>query len=139
MLIDEIKGIDSSRRELRKFGFVMAGALAVIGGLLLWRGKSYYPYFFGCSLLLGVLGAALPSMLMPIQKAWMTLAVIMGWIMTRVILCVLFYVVLTPIALLMRLLGKDILDMKFGSDDSTSYWIPRQTDASEERDYERQF
>jgi len=139
MLIDEMKGIDSSRRELRKFGFVMAGALAVIGGLLLWRDKPYYMYFFGCSVLLAVPGALLPTILKPIQKAWMTLAVIMGWIMTRVILCVLFFLVLTPIALLMRLLGKDVLNMNFESGSSTSYWIPKQSDQSEERDYQRQF
>jgi hypothetical protein len=139
MLLDEIRGIDSSRRELRKFGFVMAGALAVIGGLLLWRGKPYYPYFFGCSVVFTALGALLPTVLLPIQKAWMTLAVILGWIMTRVILCVLFYLVLTPMGLLMRLFGKDILNMKMERDSASSYWIPRQTDESEERDYQRQF
>ncbi len=139
MLIDQIRRIDSSSRELRKFGFVMAGALAVIGALVLWRGRPYYVYFFGCSLLLAVFGAILPVVLMPIHKVWMTLAAILGWFMTRVILCVLFYLVLTPMGLLMRLFGKDILNMRFEPDRSSSYWVPKQAEPPEERDYQRQF
>ena len=138
MLIDEIKGIDSSRSELRKFGFIMAGALAVLWGILLYKDKAYCWYLFGGAFLPLLTGLFAPMILKPFQKVWMTIAIVMGWIMTRIILSILFYLILTPIGLIMRLLGKDILNMKLDAE-SPSYWIPRQTDISEKRDYEKQF
>ena len=139
MIIEEIKNIDSSPRELRKFALAMAIPLALIGAFLLWRGRGYYWYFFVASGLFICLGLLVPVVLMPLHKVWMTFAVIMGWFMTRVILCVLFFIVLTPMALLLKLLGKDLLDMKLDKDSSGSYWRVRSEDDSENRDYRKQF
>ncbi|UCG48054.1 MAG: hypothetical protein JSU94_21570 [Phycisphaerales bacterium] len=139
MLIDEIGDIKSTRGDLRKFGLTMAAALAVIGGFLLWRQKGYYPYLFCVSILLLLAGLLAPSALKPVQKIWMTLAVMMGWFMTRLILISLFYLVLTPTALLMRLLGKDMLDIRFQGDSRSSYWIAREARQPKKSDYEKQF
>ena len=139
MIIEEIKNIDSSTRELRKFALAMAVPLALIGGFLLWRGREYYWYFFIASGLFIFPGLLVPVVLTPLHKVWMTFSVIMGWFMTRVILCVLFFIVLTPMALLLKLLGKDLLDMKFEKDSSQSYWLARNDDDLENRDYRKQF
>jgi len=139
MIIEEIKNIDSSPRELRKFVWVMAISLAVIGALVLLFGRGYYWYFFVASGLFICLGLLVPVALMPLHKVWMTFGVIMGWFMTRVILCVLFFIVLTPMALLLKLLGKDLLDMKLDKDSSGSYWRVRSEDDLENRDYRKQF
>jgi hypothetical protein len=58
--------------------------------------------------------------------------------MTRVILTVLFYLVLTPIAVTARLFGKQFLDLSF-RDPKDSYWVLREKDSSKERNYEAQF
>jgi hypothetical protein len=63
----------------------------------------------------------------------------MGWLMTRAILSVLFFVILTPTALLLRLLGKDLLNMKFDRNSSQSYWLARSADQSQKPDYTKQF
>jgi hypothetical protein len=63
----------------------------------------------------------------------------MGWLMTRVILCILFFVILTPTALLLRLLGKDLLNMKFDRNSSQSYWLPRTSEDGKKADYTKQF
>lgn len=139
MIIEEIKNIDSSPRELRKFALAMAIPLALIGGFLLWRGREYYRYFFIASGLFICPGLLVPAVLMPLHKVWMTFSVIMGWFMTRLILCILFFVVLTPMALLMKLLGKDLLDMKFDKNASESYWLAREADESQKPDYTKQF
>jgi len=139
MIIEEIKNINSSPRELRKFALAMAIPLAAIGAFVLWRGRGYYWYFFVASSLFICPGLLVPVALMPLQKVWMTFAVIMGWFMTRVILCVLFFIVLTPMALLLKLLGKDLLDMKLDKDSSGSYWRVRSEDDLENRDYRKQF
>ncbi len=139
MLIDEIRDVKSTRSDLRKFALTMAAALAVIGGFLLWRQKGYYPYLFCVSILFLLAGLLVPSALKPVQKIWMTLAVILGWFMTRLILISLFYLILTPTALLMRLLGKDMLDTRFPAHPGSSYWIARKTQQPQKSDYEKQF
>ena len=84
------------------------------------------------------LGLVTPSLLKPIQKVWMSLAIVIGWFVTRVILTVLFYLVVTPIGLVAKLSGKRFLDINFdrGVD---SYWIPRETTKFNKRSYENQF
>ena len=139
MIIQEIRKIDSSVRELRKFAFVMGIPLALIGGFLLWRQKNYCWYFFAASAFFVLAGLLVPVVLKPLHKVWMTFSIIMGWLMTRVILCVLFFVVLTPTALLLRLLGKDLLNVKFQRNSAQSHWLPRQTSQSQKPDYTKQF
>ena len=67
----------------------------------------------------------------------MTFAVILGWIMTRVILSIVFYFILTPIGLITRLMGNDFLAMK--KVESSSYWNHRNSDLETNQDYEKQF
>ena len=139
MFIEEIKNINSSPRELRKFALAMAIPLALIGGFLLWRRRDYYWYFFAASGLFVCPGLVVPVLLMPLHKIWMTFSIIMGWFMTRLILSILFFLVLTPTALLLRLLGKDLLNMEFKKDSSESYWLARERDDSKKPDYTKQF
>ncbi len=138
MIIEEIKNIKSGKRELRKFGIVVGIVLGLLGVLFLWRGKDTYSYFLILSAAFLILGLAVPILLKPIHKVWMTLAELLGWLMTRVILSVLFYLVVTPIGLLARLSGKDFLDSKFDRN-ANSYWIPKGTVKFEKSNYERQF
>jgi len=139
MIIEEIRKIDSSIRELRKFAFVMGVPLALIGGFLLWRQKDYYWHVFAASGAFVCAGLLVPVVLKPLHKVWMTFSIVMGWFMTRVILFVLFFLILTPTALLLRLLGKDLLNMKFDRNSSQSYWLPRQKGESRKPDYTKQF
>lgn len=135
--IEEVRNIKSGKKELRSFGFTVGGVFALLGIILLWRGKETgWVFIVGGSPLLA-LGALKPSLLKPLQKAWMTLAMAMGWVMTRVILTVVFYLVLTPIGLLVKLSGKDLLDLKFELS-SSSYWRRREKGA-QQTDCEKQF
>ena len=68
---------------------------------------------------------------------WMVFAAILGWIMTRVILSLVFYLIITPIGLLTKLLGEDFLALKRG--DSDSYWNYRDSAEELNQDYEKQF
>ena len=137
-MIEEIKNIKSGRRELRQFGITVGIVLGLLGCFFIWRQKEWCYYFIIISFVFLLLGLVLPLLLKPVHKVWMTLAIFMGWCMTGVILGVLFYLVVTPIGLLMRLCGNDFLDRKF---DSTvqSYWVQRKAVKSEKRNYENQF
>lgn len=123
---------------MRKFGITVGILLGLLGGLFLWREREYYCYLLILSAVFLFLGIVVPISLGPIHKVWMTLAVLLGWIMTRAILIVLFYLVVTSIGLLMRLFGKDFLNLKF-DEDADSYWISKEKVKFKKSDYERQF
>lgn len=139
VIAQELAAVKSGRRDLRKFGITMAIALAVVGLLFLWRDKgtvTIYPLALAALFLF--FGVALPAVLRPIQKGWMAFAIVLGWVMTRVILVVLFFVGITPIALIARLSGKRFLDLGFDAKAPT-YWQRRpKPDHGRER-YESQF
>jgi hypothetical protein len=115
--------VKKSNRELRNFGLVMAGALAVIGALTFWRGQNLWAVLWGLAGLFLVGGLVWPRGLAPVEWLWMKVAHYMGQFMTRVILILTFYLIMTPLGLLKRLFGKDTLNLKFEKSGST-YWTP---------------
>lgn len=139
MIVEEIKNIRSGKKELRKFGITMGTVIGIIGGLLFWREKTYYIYFLGVSFAFFLFGIAIPFILKPIHKFWMGLAVLMSWVMTRVILSILFYFGITPISFLARLFGKDFLGLKFNKNNKSSYWILKERKKLERESYEKQY
>lgn len=138
VITEEIKNIKSGKKELWKFSLVIGIFLGLLGGLSLWRSSGHYRWLLGVATAFLLVGFIRPMLLKPIYKVWMTLAILMGWVMTRIILSVLFYLIVTPIGLSMRLLGKDFLDLEL-SDEVDSYWIPREETRKDRSDYERQF
>ena len=122
----EIKALDTSSKEIRKFGLVIAIALGVIGSFVYVKFGNFdvVGWLWGIGLLFLILGFILPSVLRPVYRIWMLLAYFIGGIVSRVILTVLFYVVLTPTGLVLRLFGKDVLDQRFEKD-RESYWIKK--------------
>src|SRR3989344_4718326 len=135
-LLKEIKEIQSSKTDLRKFGYTIGIAFVLLGGYFLWRGKSFALYVLSLAAILLLFGFMAPTWLKPIQKAWMTLALLLGWVMTRVILAIVFYLVITPIGLVLRLTGKDFMNRSFPGKEA-SYWLDHAERVKE--DYERQF
>lgn len=138
MILNEIKQIDSSNEALKKFGITMAVVFAALGLVLYYYGKEYYFYFLSAAAFFGAFGLALPKILLPFHKIWMSLAVVLGFIMTRLILSVLFYLVFTPMSLIAKLVGKEFLDEKIDKNAST-YWHYRERKEYNKVDTEKQF
>ena len=133
----EIKSVDTSKKALRSFGWVVGGVLVVIAAVGWWRNDfaltTATTVLSGLGAALTVLGLTTPLVLKPVYRVWMALAVVLGFVMTRVILMVVYYLVMTPIGLVMRLLGKDPLDRR-PDPGAASYWIERTyPDDSKER------
>ena len=137
-MIEEIKNIKSEKSDLRKFGITVGLFLIVIAGFLFWRGKESFEILLVSGLVLCVLGFTMPVVLNPIYWVWMILATILGWIMTRVILSLLFYVVISPIGMFSRLSGNKFIDLKWDKSKG-SYWNARTTKQRKNEDYESQF
>ena len=134
-MIEEIKNIKANKKEIRKFGFLIGGALVVIAIFLLWKGSSYYHLVFIIGAIFIILGFFIPIVLKPVYIIWMTFATILGWIMTRVILVVLFYLIVTPIGLIAKIFGVKFLDLSWNKN-VNSYWNKRDKKVS---DIEKQF
>ena len=77
-------------------------------------------------------------MLKPFFLIWMIFATILGGLMTRLILSLVFYLILTPIGLILRIFRKQFLELEWNKTDST-YWNYRSTDVLETEKYEKQF
>lgn len=128
----------SSRSELRKFGLTVGAAFAVLGTISWWRGHEIPPrVLWTLGVLLFVPGLLFPGVLGPVQRAWMKFALVLGHFNTRIILTVLYYVVMTPVGLVMRLFH-DPLDRKL-KDGKASNWVKREQRPVEVERYERQF
>ena len=138
MIREELKLIKDDKRSLRKFGLTVGTVLLLIGVALFLFDKPSFIYFGGIGIFLTLLGMALPNLLRPINKVWMTLAIVLGWFMSRVILSILFYLIITPIGFFLKIIGKDPLKLKQNNSLST-YWEDREKRVSEKIDYERQF
>jgi len=124
--------LNTNRKDLRKFGLVMAGAFAALGAFLWWRGDfAFWPiislFFWGIGGVFLLVALLAPIVLSPLEWVWMKLAHVMGFVMTRVLLSLVYFVAVTPIGLVFRILRKDLLQRKFDAN-AESYWINAEDD-----------
>jgi len=137
-LIEEILKIKSEEKDLRSFGRVMGIAFGLLACFLFWKHRPVWPVFTGFSVFFFIFSLVFPKALKPVQKVWMALALMMGFVMTSVILSVLFYGVVTPIALILRCTGK--FPLILGADPSAlTYWVTRDNSRKTRESYENQF
>src|SRR5437016_945378 len=139
MILQDIKELKTGSRELRKFGLLVGGVFSALG-LLWWaRGRSYFAWPLVPGVLLVAFGAALPRALKYIYLGWMSLAVVLGFVVSNVLLTVFFFLVIAPVGLAARLVGKDFLRLKLDRETAT-YWIRREAKGPKaSAEYERQF
>jgi hypothetical protein len=138
MIREELQELSTSKRDLRKFGLVVGGVFLLLGGLFLWRHKPLWPCFLTPGVLLAFFGLAAPRMLKVVYIAWMALAFSMGLVVSTLVLCICFFLIITPLALVGRICGKDFLSEKLDPN-AKSYWLRREVLARQPADYEQQF
>jgi cytochrome b subunit of formate dehydrogenase len=138
MLREEIKSIKSGKKELRKFGVTVGAVLLLFAAFLFWKEKASFAYFAIVGGGLMVSGAIIPLVLKPVFIAWMSFAVVMGFVMTRVILTIIYFGLFTPIALVLRVLGKDLLEESWNKN-ASSYWVKREPQPYDRAAAERMF
>lgn len=138
MLIEEIKNIKSDKKELNQFGKTIGIMLVLISIGLFFIENKFFFFFSIAGLIFILTGIILPFLLLPFQKLWMAIAVVLGFLSTRIILTFLFYFIMTPIKLIAKLFGNSFLDLKFETDKS-SYWNKRKEQSYNSLDSEKQF
>lgn len=138
MLKDELKYIDKSDEAVKKTGLTLGVVLILIALLLWYLGKTSFIYFSIIGGLFVILAFIAIPVLRPFHKLWMMLALMMGFVMSRVILTILYSIVLTPIGLFAKLVGKKFMPLGFDKKAST-YWEKRENPVKQQIDYDRQF
>ncbi|MFC1667669.1 polyprenol monophosphomannose synthase [Candidatus Omnitrophota bacterium] len=108
-------------KEMRRFGFSLALAMNILGAIVFYRSRTHFMWFtaFGCfNLTFAIL---YPSVLTPIKKILDNVILIIGQLVNVITSLVAFYLIFTPIALLLRLFGKDFLNQRIDRK-ALSYW-----------------
>ena len=136
-MFEELKNINTSKKDIRSFGITTGIILLIVSAVLLYHNKELYQSLAIIASAFIGLGIILPVLLKPAYLVWMTFSAILGWVMTRVILSIVFYLIMTPIGLITRLLGEDFLALK--RKDSNSYWNYRDSPKELNQDYDKQF
>lgn len=126
---EEVIRLNTSQKSLRKFGLLVG---VVFSLLSLWM--AYKNQYAVVRLIIGTIGVlllsfglVLPKVLKPVYKIWMGSAFAMGWVVSRAILLVAFFVLITPLGVAGRMFGKQFLDIK-KNDQREDYWIKRKKD-----------
>ena len=129
----------TTKKDLRQFGLVLALILAVFAFLHFRKGHEHaYLWFAGFSLASLGAGVCFPEALAPVFRVFTKVAHAIGWFNTRVILVLVYYLILTPIGLIMKLFRKDPLNRRLDKNAQT-YWIKRTHFASSKEALEKQF
>ena len=127
-----------SPKKLRQFGITVAIPLALLAGIGVWRGHTVLPAVLGgLALSLGGLALLAPHWLGPVHTLWMKMANGLAWFNTRILLGIVYFMVMTPTGIVMRLLGRDPLDRRIG--DRPSYWVARKPNAESRGAMDRRF
>ena len=126
-------------KELRVF----AGLLILFFGIGAWLIASRWgatgtaSVVFGVAAVVGTLGLAVPRLIWPVYILWMAAVWPLGWTISHLVMAVVFYLVITPIGLIMRGCGRDPMERRFDGP-ARSYWKKRSQDSATRR-YFRQF
>jgi hypothetical protein len=107
------------KKTLRNFGFLMAGVLFVIALLPLLKGKSPALWAAGVGVLFFLPGLIAPRILDLPYRWWMKLGHVLGYINTRIILGLIFFLLITPLGIFLRITGRSQVKRHFDKNAST--------------------
>jgi MFS family permease len=122
----------------RGFGLLFAALAAVIAIFAAWNGRSSAYGWGAVAVLLAAAAVFAPPLLGPLNRGWRWLALNLSKIMTPLIMGLLFFVVVTPVGLVMRWFGNDPLRLRLEPDNST-YWLARTSSEDRQTSMSRQF
>ena len=135
---DKTSGLNADSASERSFGLVFAAFFLIVASLPLLQGHGLRLWAIGIGMAFGIAALAFPAILVPFNCMWARFGMLLHGIVSPVALAVLFYGVVTPTGLIMRLLGKDLLRLRFDRD-AASYWIKRSPPGPDAESLKNQF
>lgn len=124
--------------EARKTALIVAAVLAVISAFLLYRGRTTNAWIFaGVAITLVAVGLFVPPVAKLFHRVWMWIAVKLGWINSRILLTLVYFLMFVPYKIVSRIVGRDPLNLRQPVSDS--YWHKREKTHQEPEQFERLF
>ena len=108
----------------KSFGILFGVVFIIISVWPLFYSNSLSVWSLILAIIFFLITFSKPSLLKPFNNAWIKLGELLGRIIAPIVMAIVYFLILTPISLLVRLFGKDLIGMKF-SNDIKSYWIKR--------------
>ncbi len=131
----------TGKKDIQLFARLVPIVLLIWGTVLgfqhHWGGQSHL-WFYGIAVLIFFWGWISPFTLKPVYLGWMVITRCIAWLLTTVVLGLVFYIGFTLTGLVLRLLGKDPLNRRLDKE-AASYWHKREPGRAEKVHYERQF
>ena len=116
-------GSEKNKSTNKSFGIVFFIVFFVIALFPLINNSEVRIWAVIISLIFLILGLINSKILTPLNKAWFKFGIFLGKIISPLVMGIIFFLVVTPIGLLMRLLNKDLLNLKFNT--NNTYWIEK--------------
>ena len=125
---------EPSAAETRVFGLLLAAFFGLIGGLVWWSGgpPTAVALLWSIGAGLGLLYYAVPPLRRMMIRGWMRITFPLGWVLSHLVLALIYYLVFTPMALVLRALGRDPLQRRW-EPAAESYWSERRRSAGASR------
>ena len=124
-----------SNKKIGIFFFIILTILSVV--LFIYD----YPLISVITLTTGLISLTLsylkPDLLLPVNKAWMTLGHLLGYIVSPIVIGSIFFVIFTPISIFLKIIGRD--ELKLVNKNSDSYWRKRQLNKDSQTSFKNQF
>jgi hypothetical protein len=125
-------------KELRKFAVTLFSAMGVLGAFFIWQERDIGFVLWGIGSVALLAAWVCPMGLKPVYTYWMKLAIVLGFISSHVILALVYYLVLTPMGLVMRVLGKNPMPLQ-PDENTQSYWIKKHRGKYDRQRYEKMY
>ena len=112
----------SKYNNQRNFGILLGGVLIFVGVWPLINSLGPHLLLIGGGLIMIGVSIIIPILLVPVYRFWIFLGFILGWINSKILLSLIFYVFFAPVGIFRKIIRKDSMGIKF-NDQQKSYWM----------------
>jgi len=113
-----------SQSSNKSFGLLFFAVFLILGLWPLKNGENLNLYFITTAAVFLILGLLNSKLLFPLNRSWIKLGEILGIIIAPIVMALVYFVILTPVSIIIRIFGKDLLGLKFLKE-KESYWVKR--------------
>jgi hypothetical protein len=113
-----------SQSSNKSFGLLFFVVFLILGLWPLKSGENLNLYFITAAAVFLILGLLNSKILSPLNNSWIKLGEILGIIIAPIVMALVYFAILTPVSIIVRVFGKDLLGLKFLKEKDT-YWIKR--------------
>jgi len=114
------------KHDLKMFAIIWSAIFVVVGVVPLLKGQDIRVWAIVVAMVFSIIAFTKPQILTPFYKVWMKFGEFMGRIMSKIIMFILYFGIFTPVAIFLKIIGKDLLNKKVDKSQK-SYWIERET------------